>query len=774
MPEVIDNPTTITCGGTRTYKYTYTDCAGKTFVWSYVYTILPPVLTFTNDGTLVDIENVNACYSTALATQLRTDAQVKAMYSSNCDKTITVSHVDAETKTDDCDWMITRTFTITDGCNTENKVQKISGSDNTAPTFTVPAAITVCRESDGTYTNAILPVNTGDVTDAADACSTPTVGYTDGTPTENADGTLTIVRTWKATDACGKYTEKQQTITVNPLPTLTVSLPTQTITYGESITPVVLTNTYSTVALPTMPDGFTYNPSIQTITADMPHAGTYTITATATSTFTPNCGTVVKTIQVIVNKKALLIELDSTKVYDGTKFTVTYDQLYTTGFVADDHLASGNMWTESDQSVQTNYSGIHVGQYENHDGFFSAPMAIVGYVDKSGFSVKDGSGTDVTASYVPTFDVKLRIIPRPITITAATDSKQYDGTLLVNGNHSITAGTLASGDSYTATVTGKQLCKGWSYNTPSGAVITRGTENVNHDYQISYVKGTLTVTDVDPSNFICPTAETFLINDCETSTSVTIAGTPTVTGVAAGHYTFVNNLTNPLSVGDHTITWKLLDDCGYEVGSCTQVVTVDYKPCTGVTWQGHPYDAVRIGSQCWFTENLQWNTGSAVAYGENAANVGKFGYLYTWYTAVGVPENDNTTAPTTQNDDCGNPYVQGICPPGWAVGSQADYDLLNTTPVNLLKDPSTEYWQSGYEGTPGGSGFDARGGGWYNSALSRYEDIMTGYHFWNSDSNPGSTVNSSTIAYYCDEILTVQAQKTDKMSVRCIRKKANP
>ena len=774
MPEVIDNPTTITCGGTRTYKYTYTDCAGKTFVWSYVYTILPPVLTFTNDGTLVDIENVNACYSTALATQLRTDAQVKAMYSSNCDKTITVSHVDAETKTDDCDWMITRTFTITDGCNTENKVQKISGSDNTAPTFTVPAAITVCRESDGTYTNAILPVNTGDVTDAADACSTPTVGYTDGTPTENADGTLTIVRTWKATDACGKYTEKQQTITVNPLPTLTVSLPTQTITYGESITPVVLTNTYSTVAPPTMPDGFTYNPSIQTITADMPHAGTYTITATATSTFTPNCGTVVKTIQVIVNKKALLIELDSTKVYDGTKFTVTYDQLYTTGFVADDHLASGNMWTESDQSVQTNYSGIHVGQYENHDGFFSAPMAIVGYVDKSGFSVKDGSGTDVTASYVPTFDVKLRIIPRPITITAATDSKQYDGTLLVNGNHSITAGTLASGDSYTATVTGKQLCKGWSYNTPSGAVITRGTENVNHDYQISYVKGTLTVTDVDPSNFICPTAETFLINDCETSTSITIAGEPTVIGVAAGQYTVVNNLVNPLSVGPHTITWSLLDACGYEVGSCTQVVTVDYKPCTGVTWQGHPYDAVRIGSQCWFTENLQWNTGSAVAYDEDAANVGKFGYLYTWYTAVGVPENDNTTAPTTQNDDCGNPYVQGICPPGWAVGSQADYDLLNTTPVNLLKDPSTEYWQSGYEGTPGGSGFDARGGGWYNSALSRYEDIMTGYHFWNSDSNPGTTVNSSTIVYYCDEILTVQAQKTDKMSVRCIRKKANP
>ena len=657
--------------------------------------------------------------------------------------------------------------------------QTVNVDDLTDPTFTAPAAKTVCRESDGTYANAILPTNTGEPTNVSDNCTaSPTVSYTDATPVTNANGTLTIVRTWKVTDDCGKYTEKQQTITVNPLPTLTVSLPTQTITYGQDITPVVLTNTYSDLTLSPnpLPDRFAYNSSTQTISATQPLAGTYTITATATSNFTPSCGTVVKTIQVIVNQKALLIELDSTKIYDGTKFRVTYDQLYTTGLVDGDYLASGNMWTESYQYNDTTYSGIHVGEYENNDGFFSAPMAVVGYVDKSGFSVKDASGTVVTASYKPTFKVKLKIVKRPITITAASDSKPYDGTDLTNSGHSITSGALATGDSYTATVTGAQLCKGTKNNVPSGAVITRGTEDVTADYTISYENGTLTVTDVDPGQFICPTAETFELNDCETSTSVTLVGTPTVTGVAAGKYTVVNDLVNPLSEGTHTITWSLLDDCGNEVGSCTQDVTVKYKECTGVTWQGHPYDAVRIGSQCWFTENLQWNTGSAVAYGEDAANVGKFGYLYTWYTAVGVPENDNTTAPTTQNDDCGNPYVQGICPPGWAVGSQADYDLLNTTAgsTSNLKDPSTEYWQTGYEGVTGGTGFNARGGGWYNSALSRYEDIMTGYHFWNSDSNPGTTVNSSTIVYYCDEILTVQAQKTDKMSVRCIRKKANP
>ncbi|MBP5650798.1 MAG: hypothetical protein J6X01_06975, partial [Bacteroidales bacterium] len=115
------------CSGTRTYTYTYRGCANTSniFVWTYTYNILPPVLTFNNDGTFVDIENVNACYSTNLASQLRTDDQVKAMYSSNCDRSITVTHNDVQTLTNDCNWKITRTFTITDGCNSDTKVQFI-------------------------------------------------------------------------------------------------------------------------------------------------------------------------------------------------------------------------------------------------------------------------------------------------------------------------------------------------------------------------------------------------------------------------------------------------------------------------------------------------------------------------------------------------------------------------------------------------------------------------------------------------------------------------
>ena len=100
--------------------------------------------------------------------------------------------------------------------------------------------------------------------------------------------------------------------------------------------------------------------------------------------------------------------------------------------------------------------------------------------------------------------------------------------------------------------------------------------------------------------------------------------------------------------------------------------------------------------------------------------------------------------------------------------------------MSQLKDWNTEYWQSGYEGDNPGTGFNARGGGWYNSALHRYEDIKTGYHFWKADA-PGieaftstSTVISCLISYYCDTILEETSNKTDMRSVRCIRKNVHP
>ncbi|KUG02360.1 filamentous hemeagglutinin family outer membrane protein [hydrocarbon metagenome] len=91
---------------------------------------------------------------------------------------------------------------------------------------------------------------------------------------------------------------------------------------------------------------------------------------------------------------------------------------------------------------------------------------------------------------------KVTITARPITITAASDSKVYDGTPLINSNWSHSSGSLATGDSIdNVAVKGKQTQVGSSNNVASAAVIKNAAEeDVTGNYDITYVGGTLTVT----------------------------------------------------------------------------------------------------------------------------------------------------------------------------------------------------------------------------------------------------------------------------------------
>ncbi|MEG2348964.1 MAG: doubled motif LPXTG anchor domain-containing protein, partial [Hungatella sp.] len=87
------------------------------------------------------------------------------------------------------------------------------------------------------------------------------------------------------------------------------------------------------------------------------------------------------------------------------------------------------------------------------------------------------------------------VVPREITITAASASKVYDGTDLVNTNVSITAGTLANNQTLTGvTVIGSQNKVGTSANVPSGATILSAGKDMAENYKITYVNGSLTVT----------------------------------------------------------------------------------------------------------------------------------------------------------------------------------------------------------------------------------------------------------------------------------------
>ena len=112
-------------------------------------------------------------------------------------------------------------------------------------------------------------------------------------------------------------------------------------------------------------------------------------------------------------------------------------------------------------------------------------------------------------NYTDTKTITWTIKKRPVTITADSASKTYDGTALTK--NSVTA-SAASGDTgmisshhvHTWTVSGSQTTAGSSYNTVTAATIYNGassthggsgdTTNVTNNYDITFAKGTLKVT----------------------------------------------------------------------------------------------------------------------------------------------------------------------------------------------------------------------------------------------------------------------------------------
>ena len=109
--------------------------------------------------------------------------------------------------------------------------------------------------------------------------------------------------------------------------------------------------------------------------------------------------------------------------------------------------------------------------------------------------MKDVEGNDVTSQFsVKTQDGKLTIEKRTVTLTSATDSKQYDGTPLTNDEVTVGGDGFAEGDGASYTVTGSQTIVGSSQNYFTYEL---NAETNAENYTITIQLGTLTVTNRD-------------------------------------------------------------------------------------------------------------------------------------------------------------------------------------------------------------------------------------------------------------------------------------
>lgn len=85
---------------------------------------------------------------------------------------------------------------------------------------------------------------------------------------------------------------------------------------------------------------------------------------------------------------------------------------------------------------------------------------------------------------------------------------------------------------------------------------------------------------------------------------------------------------------------------------------------------GQAYRSVKIGSQTWMAENLNFHGAGGACYGNSADSCAKYGRLYTWSQAMNAPSIYDSTLLDVSMDR------QGICPDGWHVPSNTEWTTL--------------------------------------------------------------------------------------------------
>jgi uncharacterized protein (TIGR02145 family) len=204
-----------------------------------------------------------------------------------------------------------------------------------------------------------------------------------------------------------------------------------------------------------------------------------------------------------------------------------------------------------------------------------------------------------------------------------------------------------------------------------------------------------------------------------------------------------------------------------------------------VTYEGQTYKTVRIGTQTWFAENLNYDHGTSACYENQASNCVTYGRLYDWATAMGFPESCNMNECSDQIQS----KHQGICPSGWHIPSNAEWDRLyryvdgtsgtkspygSSTAGRYLK--ATSGWKE-YQGKSGNGtdkyGFSALpGSGGYS--VDDFGSVSMGYigdigHWWSANEYAGGGGYSRSMGYDSEAANLVYSTKSFLYSVRCLQ-----
>jgi uncharacterized protein (TIGR02145 family) len=176
------------------------------------------------------------------------------------------------------------------------------------------------------------------------------------------------------------------------------------------------------------------------------------------------------------------------------------------------------------------------------------------------------------------------------------------------------------------------------------------------------------------------------------------------------------------------------------------------------------YRWVRIGSQVWMAENLNWSGDDGDfgwCYGNDVSNCDLYGRLYDWNTVM-------AGSPSSSASPSG---VRGVCPAGWHVPSDAEWTILmnyvGSSASTKLK--STTSWNSGGGGYIPGTddfGFSALPGG-HGDGSSFGNTSSNGY--WWSATEYASDAWVRFMYYDRSDVGRNWYPKANQISLRCLQ-----
>ncbi|HOD89133.1 MAG TPA: FISUMP domain-containing protein [Bacteroidales bacterium] len=195
------------------------------------------------------------------------------------------------------------------------------------------------------------------------------------------------------------------------------------------------------------------------------------------------------------------------------------------------------------------------------------------------------------------------------------------------------------------------------------------------------------------------------------------------------------------------------------------------------------YSWVKIGEQVWMAENLKYLP-SVVGPG-TGSNTEAYYYVYDYdgtnvdaakatenYATYGVLYNWTAAMAGAVSSDANPSGVQGICPDGWHLPSDAEWtqlkDYLGENAGGKLKEVGTTHWADPNTGATNESGFTALPGGG-RSHEGNFYDVGNLGVWWFSTEYESDKAWGWYLGNSNSGIFSGYGYRNEDYSIRCVR-----